>query len=580
MPIQSTPSFFCPLITPELIWNNLVMFVGLYFLLITLQSKSLEDALIFQQMGYYTKQYLKKVPVIHFFGDHLFFYTSIATGIVGAAGFLRFGGHLGWRIASLALAFIAYLLQSLIAKGIKPKKPLAFTPRMRRLFFTETLIVVLPLLVALPLLRAQWFSLERLYFFYLIYVGVLFLFSQFLLVAANTVNRPVELMINEHYYRDAKKVLSEAPFLKVAAITGSFGKTSIKNIVGSMLSSEYNTLISPASFNTKLGLTKTIRGELVPTTEIFVAEMGAKKLGEIQEIVEMVTPDVSLISTIVGQHLETFGSIENIAVEKSKVYHFLKQGGTAIVNIDDERVSTLPLRSDVKKITVSVKQEADIYITDAVVCAEGSQFTLVDARREIENSSANAQSKEKANSGAIRIPMHTPLLGSHNLLNIALSAAMALELGASRKAVKRAVERLQPVKNRLSTRIEKGFTVLEDAFNSNPIGAKAALDVLQLMPANKRIVITPGMIELGEDEPKIHNQFGRQIAAVADHVILVTKKQTEHIYQGLQDAGFDRNHVEVMNGMRAALARMVELAGPGDVVLIENDLPDAFEETA
>lgn len=570
MPISTTPSFFCPFLTPELILNNAVMFAGLYFLLITLQSKTLEDAHIFQQMGYYTKQYLKHVPVFNIFGDHLFFYLSIATGVIGAFGLFGIHGLLGWRIASLVLAAIAYLVQALISKGIKPKKPLVFTPRMRRLLFTEMLIVVLPLLVGLPLLRAHWFSLERMYFYYLFYVFGVFLFSQYLLVAANTINRPIELMINEHYYRDAKKVLSEAPFLKVAAITGSFGKTSIKNIVGSMLSSEFNTLISPASYNTKLGLTKTIRGELVPTTEIFVAEMGAKTLGEIQEIVEMVTPDVSLISTIVGQHLETFGSIENIAVEKSKVYHFLKQGGTAIVNIDDERVAALPLRSDVKKLTVSVKQEADVYITDAVVSAEGPRFTLVDARK----------GAAKTSAGAIRIPMHTPLLGSHNLLNIALSAAMALELGASHEAVKKAVERLRPVKNRLSTRVEKGFTVLEDAFNSNPIGAKAALDVLQLMPANKRIVITPGMIELGEEEPKIHNNFGRQIAAVADHVILVTKKQTEHIYQGLKEAGFDMNRVEVLNGMRAALARMAELAAEGDVVLIENDLPDAFEETA
>lgn len=530
--------------------NAIIIFAIFLFLTVSLVLRFLEETREFQQLGYYMGQYLKHRKTMGIHADHLFYFAS--------AGLLCFKGIS--PVYSLVLSAVSALFQVMIGRGFKPKHPLAYTNRIIRLLITSAV-----LFAAAPI--AIWYFTWDPHTIAVAYLAA-FAAAPLLLLIANLINRPMELAINEKYYRQAKTRVASAPFLKIAAITGSYGKTSIKNILGDMLSRDFNTLVPPSSFNTKLGLTKVIRADLIPTTEVFIAEMGAKKRGEIKETVDMLTPDISFITTVVGQHLETFGSIEHILAEKSWVYRGLKQGGTAIVNCDDEKLTRIPLREDVKVLYLSAKGRPEhancLYVENFHVHERGSEFTLVDSRD-------SAQER--------RIDMHTPLLGEHNIFNILAAAAFALELGAKPEHITAAVERLEPVKNRLSVRKEAGVTVLEDAFNSNPIGAKAALNVLSMMPTDgKRVIITPGMIELGKEKESIHRQFGRQIAEVCDEVILVTRKQTEHIYEGLTEAGFDRSKITVVSGMREALKLSKRICQNGDIVLIENDLPDAFEE--
>lgn len=529
------------------------MIYAIFALLLgSLVFRFLEETREFQQFGYYMGQYLKHSRGIDLHGDHLFFYIS---------SLLLLCDHVAALSVSLAFAVLTLLFQTLIFRGLKPKHPLAFTMRIRRLFFTLLLLAV-GTGVVLALYTVDTFG----FFFAGVAFTVFFLFAPLIIVIANILNRPMELAINRRYYDDAIRCVGDAPFVRIAAITGSYGKTSVKNILGELLKKDFNTLIPPSSYNTKLGLTKVIRSELIPTTEIFVAEMGAKKKGEIKETVEMIPPDISLITTISGQHLETFGSIENIISEKSQVYRGLKAGGIAVVNYDDEKTRDLPIPREVRKIYIStsaVPPSPCCYVEEIKVDADGCSFVLIDGR--------NPDRTEK-------IPLRTELLGQHNVFNILAAATMAIALGAKTDHIVSAVRRLKPVKNRLSTRVERGVTILEDAFNSNPVGAKAALDVLALMNTSKRVIITPGMIELGKDEKAIHMNFGRQIAQVCDEVILVTRKQTENIYAGLKDSGYDMSKVTIVAGMREALDMIKRICKAGDTVLIENDLPDVFEE--
>lgn len=519
-------------------------YIVLAVLCASLAVRFAEQIRIFQQLGYYVEQYVRRNS---FYADHVFFYI--------AAALLYIPQLHPWP--ALFFALLHLMFQVLIAKGLKPKHPLVYTKRVMRLIFT------LSVLIAAALITAQIFAPVAL-------GGILAAIqacAPLLIIIANFINKPVELSINQNYYKDAEKCVKNAPFLKIAAITGSFGKTSIKNILGDMLKREFNILVPPSSYNTKLGLTRLIREKLLPTTQVMIAEMGAKKTGEILETVQMLPPDAALISTIFGQHLETFGSIENIVNEKAKVFEHLKKNGTAIINMDDANIVKIQQRIDVNKIYYSVRPITErvpaVYVENIRVHSGGSDFVLVDAR-------SDKQIR--------RIEMHTGLLGEHNISNIVAAAAMALHLGASLKSIARATSELTPVKNRLSTRVEGGVTILEDAFNSNPIGAKAALNVLSLMPANKRIIITPGMIELGSAEKAVHTEFGRQIAAVCDEVVLVTKKRTADIYDGIQSAGYNMDNVRIVSGMREALALIKNAFNEGDVVLIENDLPDAYEE--
>lgn len=540
------------------------IFIPLIFILLvgSLILRYLEETREFQQLGYYMEQYARHSGLVSLHADHLLFFCAAAPASLALIGGISKGAGTIILSVSLVVAAIHLAFQILIYKGLRPKQPLVFTMRIKRLLGTTALILIL-LSAVIAVFTGPSFGR----FFLFAFPACAFLFAPAFLLFANLLNRPMERAINNRYYREAEYCVNNAPFLKIAAITGSYGKTSIKNILGDMLKYDFNILVPPSSFNTKLGLTRIIREQLLPTTQIFIAEMGAKKKGEISEITDMLKPDVSLITTVVGQHLETFGSIENIIEEKSHVYRALIPGTTAIINHDDEKMRRIPIPEGVNTIYISTKTSPyapSVYVEDIEADEHGSRFTLIDNRED----------------RRVRIPMKTSLLGEHNIFNIAAAAAMALTLGAKTRSIVKATEDLVPVKNRLSTREEKGVTILEDAFNSNPVGAKAALDVLSLMKARKRVIITPGMIELGDREREIHTEFGRQIAGVCDEVVLVTKRQTVNIYEGLKDSGYDMSKVTIVAGMREALKMIHRICQAGDAVLIENDLPDVFEEVA
>ncbi|MDO4799044.1 MAG: UDP-N-acetylmuramoyl-tripeptide--D-alanyl-D-alanine ligase [Bacillota bacterium] len=509
--------------------------------IITVLSGFLGDLHAFQQFGYYRAPFFRWKNKQRFFADELLYYLALGLALVASLPVTA--------IAAL-LILIHLLFRRMIVKAYPPKKPLAYTGRIKRMLGTMLLIFFagMTLYCVAPWALVIWLAFA-------------FLCGDGFVLAADGINRPMELLINERFYRDAQRKVSRAPFLKVIAITGSYGKTSTKNVVASMLAPYRNTLASPASYNTKLGLTRTIRESLIPTTEVFVAEMGAKRLGEIEEIVDFLTPDLAIVTSIGEQHLETFRSLDNIVKEKSEVFQKLRSGGYAFINEEDPSLASLTLRSDVHRVSYSFRETSDFYLTDVVTSGEGSSCIFVDRKR------------------GTRTKLWTTLLGKHNLLNILAGAAIATTIGVKPEEIAAVVTTLKPVTNRLSTRKEGDILILEDAFNSNPIGAKAALDVLQSLATNgKRIIMTPGMIELAEKEYAVHFHFGQQIAAVCDYVILVSERQTRHIREGLAASGYDMNRVQVVPTMSAAFQAMRSVASAGDVVLIENDLPDAFEE--
>lgn len=523
--------------------------------MIALAQKFEEELHVFQQVGYYQSQLLIQRSKARFFADHIIFYLPLV--IIAFMG----SGIIGCKNALIpALIFIVHIImQGWIIRANSHKTPLNKTPRVQRLLTTST---VLPLALTV-IIGYVYVILLGQNFGHMVYVfasitAICFLFSDAVVILANYINKPFEEAINQKYIDEAKEFLRQAPFLKIIAITGSYGKTSTKNILGDMLKAQFNTLISPASYNTKLGLTRNIRASLIPITEIFVAEMGSKKFGEIGQIAEFVRPDMSVITSVGPQHMATFGSVENIKKEKGEVFNKLKKGGTAFVNLDDEYIHSIPVPAGIKTVTYSVKKKADYYLEDIYLDSTGYSFTLV------------ARGKKQ--------PMHSQLLGRHNLTNILAAAAIAAEMGVSLESIQFTTKNLRPVKNRLSTRTESGVLILEDAFNSNPVGAVAALDVLKQIEGGTKIIMTPGMIELGDLEEETHLEFGRAIAKTADIAILVGKKQTKNIRRGIEKEGFDPSKLHIVPNMKSAFRLKDEIAKPGDVVLIENDLPDLFEE--
>ncbi len=372
---------------------------------------------------------------------------------------------------------------------------------------------------------------------------------------------PIEKAISECYFRDARRKLLSNPKLIRIGITGSYGKTSVKHILGAILSEKYPTLITPASFNTPMGVTRTIREKLTPSYQVFVGEMGARHVGDIKEMCRLVHPTIGVITSVGPQHLETFKSVERVAKTKYELIEALPEKDSHSYFYDDGAYVTRMYERTEKPKTLCGRscERADCWCEDVRVSPQGSAFML--------------HIKGKGS-----IECHTRLLGEHSIQNILLAAAVASDLNLTLRQIAHGIEKLQPIKHRLELIQHPGsFTIINDAFNSNPVGAKAALNVLKEFP-KRRIIITPGMVELGEKEAEYNREFGREIAECADIAIIVGKNRAMPIINGLKEAGFLPEAIHRVDSLDESTKLLHSLVLPTDTVLYENDLPDHYQE--
>ncbi len=371
---------------------------------------------------------------------------------------------------------------------------------------------------------------------------------------------PIEKLISECYFRDARrKLLANLGLIRIG-LTGSYGKTSVKHILGTILAEKYPTLITPASFNTPMGVSRAIREHLTPSHQIFVGEMGARHVGDIKELCRLVKPTIGIITSVGPQHLETFKTIERITGTKYELIDALPQDGRAYFYNDGAICKQLYDKTTKTKVLCGRDPDtSDVWCDNVSVSANGSSFTL-----HIKNKGA--------------IDCQTRLLGEHSLQNILLAAAVASDLGLSLKQISHGVSKLQPVKNRLELITRPGgFTIINDAFNSNPVGAKAALNVLKGFP-ERRIIITPGMVELGANEAEYNRDFGRAMKDCVDVAIIVGKNRVKPIIEGLKEVGFADSQIYQVDSLDASTRLLHTLVRPNDTVLYENDLPDHYQE--
>ena len=367
---------------------------------------------------------------------------------------------------------------------------------------------------------------------------------------------PIEYAIKKHYENDAKRILESNESLLKIGITGSYGKTSTKNILNDIISDNRFTLITPASYNTPMGITRTIREMLKPIHEVFICEMGADKVGDISYLMNFVKPKYGIVTSIGPQHLNTFHNIDNIINEKMQEIEMLPPDGTGFVNLDNEYIASYHYLSRHKVVSVGIdNKNADLVAENISYRKDGSSFSV--------------------NIDGTDHEFTTTLLGKHNISNILIGIAVALEMNIPIEDIKRNVKHISQIEHRLEVKKINGYTFIDDAFNSNPVGSKMAVDVLSLM-SGKRIIVTPGMIDLGDKEDEINEEFGSYMADKVDKVILVGEKQTKAILKGLKDKGFNEEDIHICKNVREAFDYVYANFSRDDTILLENDLPDAF----
>jgi len=436
-------------------------------------------------------------------------------------------------------------------KKAPAKKPLAYTARVKRLYGVyAVLTVVLGLLIhllSLPLTGKVMLGVS---------LGILA--QPFLLILAGWIAKPMEKAVASWYIRDAEKKLAALKDCRRVGITGSYGKTSCKMILTTILAEKYRVLTTPGSFNTSLGVTRAIREHLSADTQVFVAEMGARHVKDIKKICDIVHPQFGLITSVGPQHLETFGTQERINSTKYELIEALPADGAAFFPADGG------ICDDLARKTRTVKaQRFGLEGENLSMRAEnlesgpwGSRFTLTDGKESV--------------------ACETRLLGRHNVMNITGCAAVAREMGLSMAEIASGIGKLTPVEHRLQLLPgANGVTVIDDAFNSNPKGAAAAMEVLSSFPG-RHIVITPGLVELGEKEHEENRLLGEHMAKAADEAILVAGNAAD-MKAGLEEEGFSDEHIRVVPTLAKASQVLAEIVRPGDTVLFENDLPDQYE---
>ncbi|MGD8426258.1 MAG: UDP-N-acetylmuramoyl-tripeptide--D-alanyl-D-alanine ligase, partial [Balneolaceae bacterium] len=381
----------------------------------------------------------------------------------------------------------------------------------------------------------------------------------FFIFFAGLLTMPLEAYVHRHFITLAKKKLSRMPHLTVIGITGSYGKTSTKFMIRDLLSERYSVCSTPASYNTPMGICKVINNDLQAHHQVLILEMGARYEGNIEELCDIAEPDIAVVTNIGIAHLETFGSKYAIAQTKSSIVKRTKPGGKAVLNADDERVSNMAdLRSDIEIIMAGI-DKGDIRAKDITYGREGMKF----------NVTADKESEL----------FEMKILGKHNIQNMLLAVGVAHSLGIRLTTMALAAGRMTPVAHRLELKKQGSITVIDDAFNSNPVGAQNAVETLAQFKTGRRVIITPGMIELGELQEEKNREFGQQIGeANLDLVILVGQNQTKAIKEGIKQTNFDMEKVKTVRSLYDANRIMHNYAENGDVVLYENDLPDSFNE--
>lgn len=438
----------------------------------------------------------------------------------------------------LTFFFVYYNLKffNISKKNFVKKLGLKITSRVKRLIVTIILIIV----ILFILIGVNFLSL--LIVTYEIYA---------IIMLANLINYPMEKSIRNNFKKKASKKIASFKDLTVIGITGSYGKTSIKNIVDEVLSDSEITLKTPSSFNTPMGLSITINNNLNKMHENFIAEMGAYYKGEIEELALMVKPKIGIVSSIGPQHLETFKTIQNIQNTKMELVENIEENGLAILNYDNKYIREYKIKNKVKTAYYSLEnKDVDLYAHDILYKEDGMEFKILFHKKEYK--------------------IKTKLLGKHSIYNILAAILVADYKGIKIEKIIKSISKLSKIEHRLELKkISNDLTIIDDAFNANIEGLKEGVNILSKYK-NIKILITPGLIDGGDQNFNLNKEYAKSIKGI-DHVIFIGNYNKKALNEGIDKSMKVYNYDNFIDAYNFAIS----LNG-SKTILIANDLPDKY----
>ncbi len=452
----------------------------------------------------------------------------------------------------LCVIVLVLMLKNIkIAKKIQEQsiKKLVYTSRVKRIYYVGIALFVLLIAIYILWPTSVVGRLATAVLLLLSFVPPVLTFLLWL------ITHPIEQRISKYYIDDAKRILQSQPNLIVIGITGSYGKTTTKFILTRILSEKFNVVCTPQSYNTPMGVVRTVREKLKPQTQIFVCEMGAKNVGDIKEICDIAKPNHAIITSVGPQHLETFKTVENVFATKFELASAVaeKQGLTFV-------------NGDSKEIINRIGNGYKVYGTDKNFEFCGSKIT-----------STKNGSEFSVKLGGKNYKFTTKLLGIHSIVDIIGAISLAFTLGVPINDIQYAVASLKPTEHRLELKpFKNGSLLIDDAYNSNPEGCLEAVKVLDSFEGMKKVIVTPGLVELGDKEYECNFNLGKQATKYCDVIILVGKNRSKPMQDAVAESDFNTENLYVVSSFAEAMEIYSNLADSNTVVLFENDLPDNY----
>ena len=424
------------------------------------------------------------------------------------------------------------------------KNKLIFTNRILRFFSIYLILLFIIFILVFYYVTNFWLLLLD--------ILIIALISPLIISFSHMLIYPLENYIKRKYIKKTKIKLQNFKGVKIA-IVGSYGKTSIKNILTQILSDKYNVVATPKNFNTPMGICKTVQN-MEEEPEIMIFEMGARKKGDIKELMDIVDPDWGIMSAVGIQHLESFGDEESIMNTKFELVKYMKAGGKIIFNNACENTKLLYDKCDITKFSVGEKE--------GLSWAEGIKYTSDGLSFDL------CIDKKKAR-------VETKLLGRFNCENIVVASAMAYLLGISFENIAKRIKQLRPTKNRLELIDNGKFLIIDDSYNANVEGAREGLEVLDCFEGRK-IVVTSGLVELGELQYEKNFNLGKQIGNIADIVLIMNETNKKALTEGIKVSGFNKENLYFAKSREEQKNILSKIVRPKCVVLFQNDLPDNY----
>jgi len=408
-----------------------------------------------------------------------------------------------------------------------------------------------------------WLVLIFLFFWASFFYFLIFFHFTFLVLSLWLLG-PSDFLFKYLIISSAKKKIGRLSHLTIIGVAGSYGKTTVKEVLSAVLSTKFKVVKTPDNINTPLGVSRIIRRDLNSQTDIFIAEMGAYKRGDIKRLCFLAPPSISVLTGINESHLERFKTMQNTVSAKFELITHTHPKGRVILNADNDWVL----------------KEYEKYLGERKVFFYGStQHSKIsyEVRNKTFFEDGSGTAFEFSYDGDQFHYVKVPFLADYIIGVIGAVWIIGRELRLTDNDIVRGLALLRPVPHRLEVLIRSGnILVIDDSYNANPDGVREAINVLAKFKTRRKVYVTPGLVEMGSGSSEIHQALGRQLAGVADLVVLIKNSSTPFMAQGLKSSGFPESNIIWYNSSTEVFGSTAGFVRSGDVVMFQNDWPDNY----